>query len=95
MIPQYLNLGRRDTRDNGRAAEVPNDGGGDIGDKCESAAYRGKIARRDSAAKSPIHVQLGNRPSHGMLIQRGRRLVYIRILYNIQNLRKQIYLQQN
>ena len=25
----------------------------------------------------------------------GRRLVYIRILYNIQNLRKQIYLQQN
>ena len=27
--------------------------------------------------------------------QWGRRLVYIRILYNIQNLRKQIYLQQN
>ena len=25
----------------------------------------------------------------------GRRLVYIRILYNIQNLRKRIYLQQN
>ena len=40
MIPQYLNLGRRD---NGRAPDVPNDGGGDIGDKCESAAYLGKI----------------------------------------------------
>ena len=24
MIPQYLNLGRRDSRDNGRAPDVPN-----------------------------------------------------------------------
>ena len=65
MIPQYLNLGRRD---NGRAPDVPNDA---------AAATLGTSAKArhisaKSAAKSPIHVPLGNRRrSQGMLIQQA------------------------
>ena len=41
MIPQYLNLGRRDNGQSAGCAKRRD--GGDIEDKCESASYLGKI----------------------------------------------------
>ena len=70
MIPQYLNLGRRDSRDNGRAPDVPNAAMAAAAATLGTSAKARHISAK-SAAKSAIQVPLGNRRSQGMLIQQA------------------------